>query len=141
MSMAEVGAAVELGRAGHPDEARRRLERLWEQPDNDATTRCAIAHFLADLQESAEDELMWDERALAAASGDDPATYAFFPSLHLSLADVHRRLGHTDLAHEHLSQGKRVLDRLDEGEYGDVVRNAAVAITEALAQGSTAKLV
>lgn len=143
MSMGDVGAAVQIGRDGDPDEARRRLTELWEQPDNDLATRCAIAHFLADLQETDADELLWDERALAAAEEDkdNPAVYAFFPSLQVSVADVRRRLGDTALAYAHLALAKQVLDRLPEGEYGDVIRGAVVAVGEALDTGSTAKLV
>ena len=79
---------------------------MWaevEQGEGDDFHRCVIAHFMADLQEDERDELMWDERALAAVDGvsDERAqeyhpslqVRGFMPSLYLSLADDHRRLG------------------------------------------------
>ena len=76
----------------------------------DAFHRCVVAHFLADLQDDVRDELMWDERALAAVAAvtDERAQQyheslqvrGFMPSLYLNLADDHRRLGEADRAHE-----------------------------------------
>jgi hypothetical protein len=140
MSTSEIAAAVELGRSGKPAEARAALEALWDRAGDD-TERCTIAHFLADLQEDPADELVWDERALAAAPADDPGVRAFFPSLLLNLADVHRRLGHFDTARDFLARSGAVLDRLPEGEYGDLIRTGFTAVTAALDDGSTGKLV
>src|SRR3712207_8395824 len=68
-TMAEIVAAVELGRDGARTEARRRLTDLWGRvgPDGDPLHRVTLAHFLADLQDDVRAELCWDERALAAA--------------------------------------------------------------------------
>jgi hypothetical protein len=101
--MEEIRKAQELNVADDKAGARAILERLWETAD-DALHRCSIAHYLADLQGSVEDELRWDELALAAfpdltderirAYEDSWRARAFLPSLHLNLADVHRRAGH-----------------------------------------------
>lgn len=113
-TMAKIGAAIELGRAGRRAEARDTFDRLWDEigPHGDAFHRCALAHYMADLQETDEAELEWDERALDAASGltDERAqqfheslqVQGFLPSLHLNLADDHRRLGDADRARKHL---------------------------------------
>ena len=52
-TMAEIVAAVELGRGGAQAEARQRLTDLWERvgPDGDPLHRVTLAHFLADLQD------------------------------------------------------------------------------------------
>src|SRR3712207_7984771 len=102
-TMAEIVAAVELGRDGARTEARRRLTDLWRRvgPDGDPLHRVTLAHFLADLQDDVRAELRWDERALAAAGDltDERAqrydaalrVRGLLPSLHLDLADCRRR--------------------------------------------------
>ncbi|WP_448618669.1 hypothetical protein [Geodermatophilus sp. URMC 65] len=70
-TMAEIVAAVEVGRGGARAEARRRLTDLWERvgPAGDPLHRVTLAHFLADLQDDVRAELRWDEPALMP-SGD-----------------------------------------------------------------------
>lgn len=92
-------------REGAPARARELLAALWDEigPTGDALHRCTLAHYLADLQDTTEAELAWDERALAAVSDltDERAqrylsslqVQALLPSLYLTLADCHRRLG------------------------------------------------
>ena len=121
--MAEMGAAVEQGRAGDREGARIALEKLWEKAA-EPLHRCSIAHFAADLQDSVADELMWDERALAALTGEHlQENRAFLPSLHLNLADVHRRAGHPAEARHHLDAAGVHLDLLSDDEYGRMIRS------------------
>ncbi|MGK5685137.1 hypothetical protein [Actinoplanes sp. URMC 104] len=148
--IAEISAAVERGRAGDRAGARRALEAMWESVGDDALHRCTVAHFLADLQESVADELAWDERALAAAGHltDERARQydsswqvrSFLPSLHLSVADAHRRCGNVAEARHHLAAALTDLDALPDDQYGALVRTGAEKITQALADGSTAPL-
>jgi len=151
--MSRVTAAVQSGQAGHRTTAREALEALWtevEQRGGDAFHRCVIAHFLADLQDDDRDELMWDERALAAVSGvtDERAqeydgslqVRGLMPSLYLSLADDHRRLGDADRAHEFLDQARAVSDALGDDAYGELVRSGLEKISRALTDGSTGRL-
>lgn len=151
-TIARIVAAVGLGRAGQQPEARRTLTALWHEigADGDAFHRCTLAHYLADLQESAEDELVWDERALAAAADctDDRLqrydsalqVRAFLPSLHLNLADVHRRLDHPGTAREHLDIARDLARDLPEDEYGQLIRAGIGNVTRALDAGATHRL-
>ncbi len=69
--MARVTAAVQRGQAGERAAARQELAELWadvERGGGDDFHRCVIAHVVADLQEDEREELMWDERALAASA-------------------------------------------------------------------------
>jgi hypothetical protein len=129
------------------------LEAIWaevERDRNDDFHRCVIAHFMADLQDDERDELMWDERALVAVDGvsDERAqefdqslqVRGFMPSLYLSLADDHRRLGDADRAHEFLGKARAVSDALAEDPYGDLVRGILDKVSQALAEGSTEPL-
>ena len=151
-TMARIGAAVVLGRSGRRLEARAALTALWDQigGDGDPFHRCTLAHFLADLQDSAEAELSWDERALAAVADltDDRAqrydaslqVRGFLPSLHLNLADVHRRLSNTGAAQEHLAAARELVRHLPEDAYGEMVRAGIGHVAEALDAGSTHRL-
>jgi hypothetical protein len=151
--MARVTAAVQRGQAGEREAARQELESMWaevERGGGDDFHRCVIAHFMADLQDDQRDELMWDERALAAVNGvsDERAqefdqslqVRGFMPSLYLSLADDHRRLGDTDRAREFLEKARGTSDALGDDPYGELVRGALDKISRALAEGSTEPL-
>jgi hypothetical protein len=151
--MARVTAAVQRGRDGERVAARRELAALWAEVEGgggDDFHRCVIAHFTADLQDDQRDELRWDERALAAVDGvtDERArefhgslrVRGFLPSLYLSLADDHRRLGDPDRAHDFLGKARATLDALGEDPYGELVRGAVDKVSRALAEGSTAPL-
>lgn len=151
--MDRIVAAVELGRSGERAAARRTLEALWDElggNDGDAFHRCVLAHFVADLQDDVRAELRWDERALAAVASvtDERAqeyeaslqVRGFMPSLYLSLADDHRRLGELERAREFLERARSVSDALGDDPYGTLVENAIENVTKALAEGSTEPL-
>ncbi|MET8351590.1 MULTISPECIES: hypothetical protein [unclassified Micromonospora] len=143
-TMTRIVNAVQLGRSGQQALARDTLTALWDEigADGDAFHRCTLAHYLADLQGSTEAELSWDERALAAVADltDERAqqyhhsmqVQGFLPSLHLNLADDHRRLGNTALAREHLALAERFVGRLPDDPYGEMIRAGIRNATEAL---------
>jgi hypothetical protein len=150
--LGEIMTAVALGHTGQAAEARAALDRLWQRIflTGDAFHRCTLAHQLADLQPDEEAELYWDEQALAAAGEltdqrlqrvDPGLTVAgFLPSLQLNLADVHRRLGHTDRARTHLAKATELLPIVAEDSYGSLVRAGIEHVRHALTAGSTARL-
>ncbi|MGC4814394.1 hypothetical protein ACLQ29_28015 [Micromonospora sp. DT228] len=135
-TMTRIGEAVQLGRSGQRGPARDALTALWDEigPTGDAFHRCTLAHYLADLQDTTEAELTWDERALAAVSDltDERAqrhlsslqVQAFLPSLYLNLADCHRRLGNPAQAREHLARASEHLVHLPADAYGEAIRAA-----------------
>ncbi|MFF5180248.1 hypothetical protein ACFY2Q_19670 [Micromonospora sp. NPDC000316] len=151
-TMTRIIEAVQLGQAGARAQARDQLTALWDEigPTGDALHRCTLAHYLADLQDTVEAELVWDERALAAVADltderarrhdDALRVRGFLPSLHLNLADVHRRLGHTGPAHTHLAAARQLADTLPEDPYGDMIRAGIRGVAEALASDSTRRL-
>jgi hypothetical protein len=145
-----ITAAVELGRSGNRDEARRRLTELWDESAADAFHRCTLAHYLADLQPSTEEELVWDLRALDEARQltdgrvqqvhESLQVRGFLPSLHLNLADDYRRLGRFGEAAAQLDAARVWLDALADDGYGDLVRGGVDRVAKALAAGSTATI-
>ena len=124
-----ITAVVQRGLDGERAAACEELETLWVE-HTDPLHRCVIAHFLADLQDDVHAELLWDERALAAAGeiGDDQVreiapglqVRGFLPSLYGSVADDHRR----GLAANLLGQ----LGRLGEGAERVLVEVARVVV-------------
>ncbi len=122
---------------------RRTFEKLWDELDDHAEVlcRCMIAHHLADLQEEAADALCWDQRALAAVFGPgvplDEGLRGFLPSLYLSLADSHRRVGDFDVARMQLAIARGHLEVLASDAYGALIRTRLRGIEVALAARST----
>jgi hypothetical protein len=134
MHLEEITAAVSLGQAGDRETARAQLTALWDAVD-DRQTRCAIAHYLADVQDETSDELDWDLRALEVVEDT-----AWLPSLHLNLADDYRRLAQPLQADEHLQLARKHLHLLPADGYGELIRSAVDHVAEALAAGNTDRL-
>ncbi|NVB80074.1 MAG: hypothetical protein HOV81_16895 [Kofleriaceae bacterium] len=136
----QVGEALGRDRAG----ARALLESLWATvgDDGDPLHRCAIAHSLADVQDAPQDELLWDLRALAAGreltdervaeAGILGPSAAFFPSLHLNLADVYRRLGDPARSREHVAAGRAAIGSLQPDGYREMIEGGFDRIEAAL---------
>ncbi|MFC0531182.1 hypothetical protein [Phytohabitans kaempferiae] len=151
-TMTRILAAVRLGHEGEKARARQELTAVWADlgVDGDPLHRCTLAHYLADLQESTEEELAWDERALAAVASltDERArrydgslqVRAFLPSLHLNLADCHRRLADERQARQHLTTARELVTDLPDDAYGDLIRQAIRDVSGALDAGSTDRL-
>ncbi len=132
--MARIVEVVGLAQAGKADAARPKFAALWEEigPEGDPFHRCTLAHYAADVQPDVQAELMWDLRALAAADEvtDERAqryhgllsVAGFYPSLHLNLADVYRRLGEYGKAREHVGRAQAAMGALEDDGYGRMIR-------------------
>ncbi|WP_188829734.1 hypothetical protein [Nocardia camponoti] len=143
--MADIYAAVRLG-GGDPMAARTALTRLWDEigEGGDPIHRCVIAHHLADVQDSADAALLWDQRALGAVFQPgvplDEGLRGFLPSLYLNLADSHRRVGDFEMAHMQLAIARGHLDVLADDAYGEVIRSGLGHVEAALAASSMERL-
>lgn len=143
--MQAVTEAVARGHEGDRAGARAALLATWRNvgDDGDPFYRCVIAHYLADVTHDAEEELLWDERALEAAleTTDERAQAydaslaiaGFFPSLHLNLADVLRRLGRFDEAAVHAEHTAARVDVLPDDGYGTSIRSALADVQTMIA--------
>src|SRR4051794_11176078 len=126
--------AAALGRQGRRTEAREVFAEVWAGigPDGDPLHRVAVAHAMADVQDDPWDELTWDLRALEAADAvsDERAAAAavagpvaaFYPSLHLNLAEAYRKVGDRAAALRHLELGRAAVDTLPDDDYGAMIR-------------------
>ncbi|MBW0102188.1 hypothetical protein [Pseudonocardia sp. KRD291] len=144
--MTEIAAAIELSQGGHTATARERFSAIWEEigPAADPFHRCVLAHHAADVQADVADELRWDLLALEAADQIGPgraeehhpslALAGFYPSLHLNLADVYRRLGDRDRAGEHLDRAREAIGTLGDDGYGRMIRDGITRCAARLAE-------
>jgi hypothetical protein len=144
-TMARIAEGIALGQQGDRAGARRLLTGAWAAiggEDGDPLHRCALAHSLADVCDDPGEELAWDERALAAAgsvtdertarAGMTAGAAALYPSLHLNLADCHRRLGDLAAARVHLALGRAAAGALPDDGYGQLVRGGLDRLAERL---------
>jgi hypothetical protein len=142
--LARIGEAVQLNHGrGEPDSARRLFAQIWAEIGGelgDPLHVCVLAHSMADVQDDVRQELIWDQRALAAAAllTDERvaavgfSVAALYPSLHLNLADCHRKLGDLEQAREHLRLAREGIGVLGDDEYGRLIRDGLERITEQL---------
>ncbi len=110
--------------------ARRVFAILWRAA-RDPLSRCGIAHSMADVQNDPLLELLWDLRALSAArhlGGASP----LWPSLHLNLADVYRRLGAPDRAAVHVAAGRAALAEQPPDGYFEMIGEALDRVEHSL---------
>ncbi|MEU7476376.1 hypothetical protein AB0A63_10355 [Lentzea sp. NPDC042327] len=148
-TMARIAEGVELHhRRGQREAARELFARIWDDiggTGGDPLHVCVLAHSMADVQDDVHEELVWDLRALAAADSlsDERTAEAgvalpvagLYPSLHLNLADCHRRLGDLDRARDHLRQARDTIGVLGDDDYGRLIRGGLDRLEQRLAGG------
>ncbi|MFG2045735.1 hypothetical protein [Dactylosporangium sp. NPDC048998] len=145
-TIVRIGEGVELhhGR-GQRGAARHVFAEIWEEiggEQGDPLHVCVLAHSMADVQDDVHQELVWDQRALAAADllTDDRVAQAgvtlsvagLYPSLHLNLAECYRRLGDLGRAREHLQQAQAGMGALGDDEYGQLIKSGLERLTQQL---------
>lgn len=143
--MVEIGRGIDLNQRGEREAARELFAEIWHrigEEDGDPFQVCALAHSMADVQDDVRDELLWDQRALAAADQvtDERAARAgvtspvagFYPSLHLNLGECYRKLGDLPQAREHLQQGQAAVAVLPDDGYGQGIMRGLAGLAERL---------
>jgi hypothetical protein len=136
----QVLEAVQTTLQGDRERGRQLMDAAWAGTDDHAQ-RCVLAHYLADTEESLDEEIAWDERALAElphlapdalAPIGIPSTAALAPSLHLNLGDGYARRGDVVQAREQLEQGRAAVGLLADDGYGDMIRRGLDGLAERL---------
>jgi hypothetical protein len=131
-----------IGEAQTGDRAtgRRRLLGCWEQTEpSQHAYRCVLAHYLADVQTTVDDEVSWDTTALEeyaylgdgdlAAVGISEAA-GLAPSLHLNLGDGYLRQGRLAEAAVQARAGLASIDVLADDGYGRMVREGLARLAD-----------
>ncbi|WP_328340663.1 tetratricopeptide repeat protein [Micromonospora sp. NBC_00421] len=132
---------------GRPAAARDLFAQIWDEigeEQGDPLHVCVLAHSMADVQDDVQQELVWDQRALAAAdlltddrvarAGVPMSVAALYPSLHLNLGECYRRLGDLDRARECLQQAQAGIGALGDDDYGRLIRGGLDLLTQQLAK-------
>ncbi|RBM05776.1 tetratricopeptide repeat protein [Streptomyces sp. PT12] len=140
-----IGQAVQLSHSGEREAARRQFAEIWDEiggEQGDPLQRCTLAHAMADVQDDVREELIWDQRALAAAglitdarvvqAGVSLPVAGLYPSLHLNLSECYRKLGDLDRAREHLQRAQETIGALGDDEYGQLIRKGLEEVAERL---------
>jgi hypothetical protein len=142
--MDDIQAAIVTLHGGDRVLAREQFERIWARIRHDAEPfhECVLSHYMADARDDLAEELEWDLRALAAAEhcsqadadrlGKGMSLASFYPSLHLNLADVYRRLGDRDCALKHLAEGRAATVNLGDDPYSVLIRRGLARLTDRL---------
>lgn len=143
--MVDIGRGIELNQQGETEAARELFAAVWQKiggEGGDPLHVCALAHSMADVQDDVSEELLWDQRALAAAhrltdertarAGVTAPAAGFYPSLHLNLAECYRKLGDFEQARAHLHHGQDSVDDLPDDGYGRVIRRGLDQLAERL---------
>ncbi|MFC0097244.1 hypothetical protein ACFFKH_06845 [Micromonospora marina] len=131
---------------GRREDARDLFTRIWNEigaEQGDPLHVCVLAHAMADVQDDVRQELVWDQRALAAAdlltdeqvarAGVPMPVAGLYPSLHLNLAECHRRLGELDQARDHLRRAREGVEALGDDGYGKLIRGGLDRLSQELA--------
>jgi tetratricopeptide (TPR) repeat protein len=135
-TLARIGQGVELHHhRGQREAARDLFAQIWDEiggEQGDPLHVCVLAHSMADVQDDVREELVWDQRALAAADLLTDARVAqagvmlpvagLYPSLHLNLGECYRKLGDLERARGHLQQAQAGIGALGDDEYGQLIK-------------------
>ncbi len=144
-TLIRIGEAVRLSHQGEREAARHQFAEIWDEiggEGGDPLHRCTLAHAMADVQDDVRDELVWDQRALAAAdlitdaraaqAGVTLPVAGLYPSLHLNVSECYRKLGDLARAREHLQQAQAAIGVLGDDGYGRLVRAGLEQVAERL---------
>ncbi len=143
--MTRIMEAIGLHQRGENEAAHTQLGALWAEigADGDPLHRCALAHYVADLQNDPADALTWNRRALDAAEMlrengvehvlGSVSLRSFFPSLHLNLAEDYRLLGDNAAAAEQARLARAALAGLPEEGFVAMIRGGIDRIEHSLA--------
>jgi hypothetical protein len=144
-TLIRIGEAVQLSHRGEREAARLLFGEIWDEiggEQGDPLHRCTLAHAMADVQDDVHQELVWDQRALAAAdlltdarmaqAGVTLPVAGLYPSLYLNLSECYRKLGDLRRAREHLRQAQATIGALGDDEYGQMIKGGLERIAERL---------
>jgi hypothetical protein len=145
-TITRIGQGVELHHhRGQREAARDLFVQIWDDiggEQGDPLHVCVLAHAMADVQDDVRQELIWDQRALAAAdlvtdervaqAGVTLPVAGLYPSLHLNLGECYRKLGDLGRAREHLQQAQATIGALGDDGYARLIKDGLERLAERL---------
>lgn len=131
--MDDLHSAIVVAQTGDHSEARRLFTEIVPRLGDDAGKNCILAHYMADVQDSVADELLWDLRSLhhlkqvtedqIEVLGSSLRTKGFYASIYLNIANCYMKLGERDQLIKYLDLADASCDLLDQDEYGNFIRS------------------
>ncbi|MBF9127934.1 tetratricopeptide repeat protein [Plantactinospora sp. S1510] len=145
-TLTRIGEGVSLHHhQGQREAARDLFAQIWDEiggEHGDPLHICVLAHAMADVQDDVQQELVWDQRALAAAdlltdaqvaeAGVTLPVAGLYPSLHLNLAECYRKLGDLDRARDHLQRAQAGIGALGDDEYAQLIKGGLDRLAQLL---------
>ena len=144
-TLIRIGEAVQLSHQGEREAARLLFAEIWDEIGGEQGDPLHVARSRTrwpTCRTTCVEELVWDQRALAAADLLTDARLAeagvalpvagLYPSLHLNLSECYRKLGDLDRAREHLQQAQATIDALGDDGYGQMIREGLEQVAERL---------
>jgi hypothetical protein len=114
-------AAIQAEMSGDTAGAVRLSAQAWDSRKTDYDG-CIAAHYLARYQESAVDWLLWNRRALDAATAvDNGIADSFYASLHLNLGQSYEDLGNLPEAERQYLLALNRLADVPDGSYREIL--------------------
>ncbi|MEV4812986.1 tetratricopeptide repeat protein [Micromonospora avicenniae] len=146
-TLARINQGVQLHHGqGQREAARDLFAQIWDEiggKRGDPLHICVLAHAMADVQDDVHQELIWDQRALAAAdlltdtrvaqAGVTLPVAGLYPSLHLNLAECYRKLGDLDRAREYLQRAQAGIGALGDDGYAQLIKSGMDRMVQQLA--------
>jgi hypothetical protein len=146
-TLARINQGVQLHHhQGQREAARGLFAQIWDEiggEQGDPLHVCVLAHSMADVQDDVHQELIWDQRALAAADllTDDRVAQAgvpmsvegLYPSLHLNLGECYRKLGDLGRARECLQRAQAGIGALGDDDYAQLIKGGLDRLAQQLA--------
>ncbi|MEV7229895.1 hypothetical protein AB0M79_23195 [Polymorphospora sp. NPDC051019] len=146
-TLTRINQGVQLHhRHGQREAARDLFAQIWDEiggERGDPLHVCVLAHSMADVQDDVHQELVWDERALAAAdlltdarvarAGVPMSVAGLYPSLHLNLGECYRKVGDLGRARECLQRAQAGIGALGDDDYGRLIKGGLDRLAQQLA--------
>ncbi len=150
-TLVRINQAVQLHhQQGQREAARDMFSQIWDEiggERGDPLHVCVLAHSMADVQDDVRQEVIWDERALAAAgrltddrvaqAGVPMSVAALYPSLQLNLGECYRKLGDLGRARECLQQAQAGIDALGDDQYAQLIKGGLERLARELTTTAT----
>ena len=114
---------MQLEGEGKPAEASQVFQQAWDEASNDLEKFIA-AHYVARHQQTVEDKLDWDTRALNhALQVTDETMKAQYPSLYLNIAKCYEDLNDVENALIHYQMALFFVKSLPADGYGAMIKS------------------
>ena len=117
---------MELEGQGRNEEALKQFEQAWEEASNDFE-KFTAAHYVARHQESIQEKLKWDQKALQLALKINNETVrGAYPSLYLNIAKGYEDLNDFDNAKKNYELALSFAPHLSDDGYGNLIKRGIV---------------